>query len=142
MPRKNGFTLIEVITIIVILSIIMITTFPAVSGAINRSKERAYESQVKLIEDAASGYVSEHVNDLFTTGSDVVYISLADLKANKVVQNKKVIDPKTGNAMNGCVKVSKDTYGQYKVKYYEKRCTEIGTLKNFLFGEFAYYKGD
>lgn len=125
MSEQKGFTLIEVLAILAILALIVITTFPAVSGAINRSKERTYESQVKLIEDAASGYVSENVKQLFPNNEEVAYVSLSDLKASRVVKNKKVIDPKTGNAMNGCVKVSKDSYGQYKVKYYEKTCKEL-----------------
>lgn len=126
MSGKKGFTLIELLAILAILALIVITTFPAVSGAINRSRERTYESQVKLIEDAASGYVSENVKELLPEGTIVAYISLADLKASRVVQNKKVTDPKTGKDMNGCVKVSKDSYGQYKVKYYEQSCEELG----------------
>lgn len=139
MPNKKGFTLVELLAIIAILALIAITTFPAVSGAINRSKDRAYESQVKLVEDAASGYVSKHISELFPNNEEFAYVSLTTLKAAKAVQNKKVTNPKTGEVMNGCVKVSKDTYGQYKVKYYEKSCDSIGAPKKYNVGAVVYY---
>lgn len=137
MPNKKGFTLVELLAIIAILAMIMLMTFPAVSDAIKRSKERTYESQVKLIEDSATGYVNKHIKELFPSNGEVAYLSLTLLKENKVIQSKKIVDPKTGEEMNGCVKVSKDLYGQYKVKYYEKTCEEISP-KVYSIGEVVY----
>lgn len=125
MPNKKGFTLVELLAILAILALVAIITFPAIAGAINRSKERTYESQVKLIEDAAGGYVSENIKDVFPDNQTDAYLSIAELKAHKVLEDKEIMNNKTGKEMNGCVKVSQDIYGQYKAKYYEKSCDLI-----------------
>lgn len=126
MRAKQGFTLIELIAIIVVIAIIALTTIPAIRSSLKRSEERAYETQVKLIEKAALGYFTENPELVSSENISILAkISLADLKRNKLVQTQKVINPKTGESMNGCVAISRDRYNQYKATYYESTCSSI-----------------
>ena len=50
---KKGFTLIELICVIVLLGLIAMIAIPTINTAINNSKERAYNEQVTLIEHTA-----------------------------------------------------------------------------------------
>ena len=56
---KKGFTLIELICVIVLLGLIAMIAIPTINTAINNSKERAYNEQVTLIEDTARKYMSK-----------------------------------------------------------------------------------
>ena len=59
--KKNGFTLVELLAIIIILGIIAIITVPVILDIIDKSKEGA-------IKDSAYGYV-DAVNKLYFSGS-------------------------------------------------------------------------
>lgn len=48
---KKGFTLIELLAVIVILAIIMVIAVPQILNVIDKSKESAWESNIKMIED-------------------------------------------------------------------------------------------
>lgn len=51
MKNNKGFTLIELLAVIVILAIIMVIAVPQILNVINNSKESAWKSNVKLIEE-------------------------------------------------------------------------------------------
>ena len=57
--NKKGFTLIELIAVIVILALISLIVFPAVNSMIKNSKEKAYNVQIDEIIDAAKNYLSD-----------------------------------------------------------------------------------
>ena len=48
---KKGFTLIELLAVIVILAIIMVIAVPQILNVIENSRESAWKSNVKMIED-------------------------------------------------------------------------------------------
>ena len=47
--KQNGFTLVELLAVIVILAIILAIAVPSISGIINNSKKSAFEADVKMI---------------------------------------------------------------------------------------------
>lgn len=49
---KKGFTLIELLAVIVILAIIMVIAVPQILDVINNSRKSAWDSNVKLIDEA------------------------------------------------------------------------------------------
>lgn len=51
--NKKGFTIVEILAVIVILAFILIITIPAVSNSSKKAKERTYQTKVKLIESSA-----------------------------------------------------------------------------------------
>ena len=55
---KKGFTLIELLAVIVILGIILAIAIPSVALIIERSKEKSWENQQKLILQAAEKYIA------------------------------------------------------------------------------------
>ncbi len=76
---KKGFTLLEVIATIIVLSIIGVITFPIVNSTIKNNKERLYEQQVKTIEKAASDWGYDNI-DLLPAIDESVTITVLDLK--------------------------------------------------------------
>ena len=56
MRQRYGFTLVELLAVVVILGIITMISIPAVSRWINRSREESIESQKNTLVMAAQSY--------------------------------------------------------------------------------------
>ncbi len=62
--KKNGFTLIEVLAVLIIIMILITITVPILSGKMEETKTKAAEAQIKNIEIAAKKYVTDNIRDL------------------------------------------------------------------------------
>lgn len=64
--NKKGFTLVELLAVIVILAVIMVITIPTVLGSMTTAREKAFESAVATIEE----YLQKQY-DYSQVGSDI-----------------------------------------------------------------------
>ena len=99
---KKGFTLIEVLAIIVILGIIASIIGVSVSGTLDSSKKKSYQQQVHNIEKAASMWAVENIQLLPSTGTCT--ISIEDLYSSGYLPNVPK-NPVTNGEMSGKVEV-------------------------------------
>lgn len=51
--KRNGFTLVEILAVIVIIALLMILTIPNILKISRSTKEKAYETKIDLIEQSA-----------------------------------------------------------------------------------------
>ena len=61
---KKGFTLVELLGVIVILGIIATLTVPLIQRTIIEKNEEAYNLQIKSFEDAAKNWANDHIYEL------------------------------------------------------------------------------
>lgn len=119
---KKGFTLVELLAVIVILGIIAIIAVPTIFNLITDSREKLYDEQVFQIENAAKKWAVENISDDGTNNENhfVTDVSINDLIDTGFLENREIVDPRDNSTMNGCVKInySKD-YNQYTYKYQE-----------------------
>ena len=64
--NKRGFTLIEIIAIIILLSVIALITYPVINNLITDSKEKLYEKQINELERLSNTWVTKNINKLKT----------------------------------------------------------------------------
>ena len=95
--KKKGFTLIELISVIVILSIIIMLIIPTIINNISDKKEDAYQKNIDIILSAARGYVTDY--DIETPAS----ISLDELCGTYF--ECPIINPKDNEELEGYVVV-------------------------------------
>lgn len=62
--NNKGFTLVELLAVLIIMIAIMAIAIPAITPALNRSKDKQNAQKIRLIESAAELYVSEHKNKI------------------------------------------------------------------------------
>ena len=123
--NKKGFTLIEVLAVITILSIIGVIIVIKVGESVNTAKNTLSETQIKNIITATKKYVTENPDLLpdMVEGSDAL-ISINELIENGIIENENVIDPKTKEKINGCVEITyNEDNNQYEYKYDPEDCT-------------------
>ena len=92
MKKKRGFTLVELLAVIVILAVILIIAMPKISDVIKNSKEASLETTAKLIaSQAEKKYTENQVLDGSSTikCSDVVKISSNDYESCNISFDSK-----------------------------------------------------
>lgn len=60
MNKKNGFTLVELLAVIAIIAILAVTAVAGYNGMTDKSKEKAYQAKVQLIETSAIKWAKEN----------------------------------------------------------------------------------
>ena len=93
--KQKGFSLVELLGVIVILGILATIIYPIVNKKINASKEDLYTSQIDLIETGARNWGAEHLGELPTYEGESVRITLLELQ-NEGYVPEKLENPKTG----------------------------------------------
>ena len=88
MEKNKGFTLIELLAVIVILVIITVIAVPKILDVINKSRESAANSSIKLVKDAIKTQVasSNLLGADFIKESDGCYLFNFDDQSTKNVR--------------------------------------------------------
>ena len=81
--RQRGFTLIELIAVLVILTIIMSIAIPSISASIERSKEKQRNAKIKIMESAAEIYIVDR-KSLITSSS--CYVKIDELISSTLIK--------------------------------------------------------
>ena len=118
MRKKNGFTLVELLVVIVlVISILSISIISSVKIS-ERKKQEAYNEVIKEIETAASQYFSSKEYLFEGIEGD----SYGEITLQKLVNEdylNKVTDPRTSKSMNLCnyVEIKRTSDGIIKSSY-------------------------
>ena len=113
---KRGFTLIELIAVIIILGIIALITTVSVMGLFKKSTASLYDTQVEIVESAAKKWIVANNGQLPSDGSPYT-LQLSKLVSDGYLDDGDIIDPRTKKAINGYVNVYFDNgTNQYKAK--------------------------
>ena len=62
--KKNGFTLIELVAVIVILGVLVVLITPAIIGMRNTVVNNTLQNKVQMIYDAALDYANDNIMDV------------------------------------------------------------------------------
>lgn len=85
--NKKGFTLVELLVVIVILGVIMSIAIPSITSSIERSKDKQKTQIIKLIESAGELYVDKHKNTVTPP------ITLNQLIEDGLITKEEIKDP-------------------------------------------------
>lgn len=123
LKEKKGFTLVELIVVLVILAILAALLIPALTGYIDKAKNKSIVAETRQAVMAAQTLVDEKyskndVGDGVTPGTDVKYQAVKDLSEVKgTIDSFELNKTKTGDNEAG-TKVVKLVYHNGK-----KQCT-------------------
>ena len=103
MNKNKGFTLIELIAVIVILAILMVIAVPKILNVIENSRKSAAESSIKLVKDAIKTQVTSEsmMGTNFTSDKSGCYIFNFD---DQTSGNAKELQLKNKENITGTIK--------------------------------------
>ncbi len=157
--KKEGFTLVELLAVVVIIGITYLIIFPSVTSFIDKSKEKSYNIQVDLIEKASKKWVVDNTDELLKKDPyhlNNINLTLTTLKKEGYLQDMFIENPKNKKIMTGCVVVSyqsnknqyeytyedgKDTYSKKDTKE-NKRAEEMAGCNNKKGYIYTYFKNN
>lgn len=129
MKKRKGFTLAELLAVIVILGIITSITVPIVTNQIDKYKTKVCVTQYDNILNAARSYGADHLTELGKSKT----ITLKTLNDGGYIDASNMKDPITKNTISQDLKIIIEKVGK-KYKYFLSNDEDIGCkddYKNF-----------
>ena len=114
---KRGFTLVELLAVLILLGVVSLIAIPSIGKILNRSREKARESTKNELIEAAKNYYADNIRELPDDGSHKC-LSVSEIEENGYISNDDIVDPTTEEKLTGYVKIYFDnTYNQYTYEY-------------------------
>ena len=101
--RKNGFTLVELLAVIIIIGVVLVITIPSVTKLVSSNYQNAYQLNLDSLEKAAEDYIVQ--NSIRVTEGEHKIITINKLIEEKFI--KEVVDPQSKGLCEGYVVVSR-----------------------------------
>lgn len=105
--NKKGFTLVELLAVVVILSLLALLTSTAVTKLVSDAKEDLSKTQINLIKSAAELWGADNLDKLPDSGK-CNYITLSLLKNNGLI-DEEILDLKTSKSISDKLKIKIST---------------------------------
>lgn len=118
---KKGFTLIEVLAVIVIISLLTVIIMPNILNSVNNKRNDISDSAKKMIYDAADIYVKDN-SEIYSNNEGATYC----IKLETLVNNGKLVSPikdmKTDKEipLNYYIKAVVNDYNQFDYELVEE----------------------
>jgi len=100
---NNGFTLVELLAVIIILSLLALIASTAVTKLVADTKSDLSGTQITLIKSAAESWGADNLS-LLPNANECKYLTLGDLKESGLM-DQKIVDPKTNEEMSDELKI-------------------------------------
>ena len=97
--KSKGFTLVEVLGIIVVLGIIAVIVTPVVQGTIEKNREKMFNVMMDQLIDSAKDWAAKNASQLPNDNNDYLDVSLGNLKISGVLKIN-VQNPKSNNTFS------------------------------------------
>jgi len=107
--NKKGFTLVEVLAVIIILLVILSITMPITTSVINNSKNSAYRSQINKILSATYDFSLKN-SEFLPNYNKKIYITLSKLQKEGYISTS-LTNPKTGESFSNDLVISISNVG-------------------------------
>ena len=82
--KEKGFTLVELLAVLIILAIIFVISVPLMTEILDQSKNTLYKKQIDTILDGTYDYSLKYINYL-PENNNVSYVTLGELKYEGIV---------------------------------------------------------
>ena len=138
---KKGFTLVELLAVIIILGVILVIAIPSFNNAIKESKIKLYKSINQMVVKSTKEYLTEYVYELPEEEGETIEVTTNDLISNGYL--KEISNPTDKNdTCTGYVLITKLENNEYSyiphINCEENinNSTEDGLVLHYTFDDF------
>lgn len=118
--KRNGFTLVELLSVIIVLGLIMAVVVPSVIGTIKESKEKAYQTNVEMVKSAAESYINMSFDSYKENFISPGYVNISiPLLVEDGFLKPDIKNPKNGENLMGSVRVTRTSENKYSYEFIE-----------------------
>ena len=89
---KNGFTLVELLAVIIIISVITLIVTISINGILDSSKKQLTNVQSKIVEDAAGVWLVDHLDEFSDKIDYCTYITLEEMQDYGYIDGNTVLE--------------------------------------------------
>lgn len=137
--KNKGFTLVELLAVIVILAMVSVIVFPNINKIIMSSRQSLHDEQIMDIEKAGEKWATDNNDKLDPYHLNISYIGLSDLQNMGYLEKEKIVDPLTKEKMDGCVQIKYDIeLNKYTYAYEENTCNSYAEKTNTTDDSYGY----
>lgn len=101
--NKKGFTLVELILVVVILGIISVIVFPGIMKSLNQSKVNSAESIEKVLRENLELYNMDHKDDIWCNDDSAANSTCLNVNENKKVTIQELYNTNPDIDMGNCL---------------------------------------
>ena len=123
----KGFTLVELLAVIVILAVILVIAIPQVLKVVENSRINTYKNQEDLLVNAAKVYMFKAIDELIIGDGESLIIDISELQDANLIQGVKI--SKSGDFCDGYVLVSNINYKYEYIPFID--CGQSYVSKNY-----------
>jgi len=114
---KKGFTLVELLAVIILLGLLGLIIYPTVNGIINNNKQKLHDKQIEELIRYGNTYASMNMSKLRTYNNARNIVTINDLYEAGLIQSSIVIDPLDDQVINGCLALTwKDSINNFEIE--------------------------
>lgn len=103
--KRNGFTLVELLAVIVILSLVLAIAFPKVSSLIENEKQRTFKLSVNSLINGAKNVCANYQSELNANERTYTYVDnkfKCDTEILEMTNSGKFVSPSTISYNKDC----------------------------------------
>lgn len=93
--KKHGFTLVELLGVIIILGVLALLIIPTIDKSLKAGKQKLYENQIENIELATNSWALDNLFALPENNDEYIIVELGQIKASGYIDTE-IINPLTG----------------------------------------------
>lgn len=142
--KKNGFTVVEMMAVLVILGLLIVIGIPAYIQVFNQLKRDNYNDKIRMIETAAIKYASSIKDEIKNAPNGCKVYKVVDLIENGYVESdgtveNYVTDPITGGRLEQNIYVCYSNSSYDLKAYYAK---SFNANSDYYVNDLVFYEGD
>ena len=113
MKNEKAFTLIELLTVVIILGILLALALPSIQSYLTRGTKEYYHSLEETVKESGKDYLNDYRALLPREIGNVTVIELKELTSNNYIKNVVDSNNKTCDARVTAKKIGKNEYEYY-----------------------------
>ena len=103
--KREAFTLVEVLAVVVILGILTLITYPILNGIIDKNKQKLYDEQMENLMIGSRTWIVQNGGKLQRVHGYVYRLSFEEMYKSGMIDSMNPKNPKTGRDLTGCMQL-------------------------------------